>query len=203
MVGLASATSLQTKLKQQRWLQLLETAESLRFLSGNPRFTTRTSQIHLHSMKLVRWILILEYTRKTKVVTADEITRIKKEIMSGSVANPNVGVISAQELQRIRQEAVIHTAAEKIAQQKILAEQMQQQQAKATAKKKYMQDLASEAQSLLGPELSDLQQEDLQKQSALRKNAEQVANENRDEVKYMNQLVETDLPRSHTQKSRW
>lgn len=145
-----------------------------------------------------------EYARKAKVVTADEINRIKKEILSGSVADPNVGVISAQELQRIRQEAIIHTAAEKIAQQKILAEQMQQQQAKATAKKKYMQDLASEAQSQLGPELSDLQQEDLQKQSALRKNAEQVANENRDEVKYMNQLVDSRVTlRSPMQRWRW
>lgn len=88
----------------------------------------------------------------------------------------------------MRQEAVIHTQAEKDAQQKILNEQLEKQQAKGQAKRKRMMELEAEKKKL-APALSDLEKEDLQKKSALRKRAEELTNENRDEVKKMNQLV--------------
>lgn len=122
------------------------------------------------------------------MATADDIVRIRKEVINGSCHNPDVAVISAHELQRMKHESVILTKAELIAHQKIEAEQLEQQNAKALAKKKRMIELEQEKKKT-DPILSDIEREDLEKQGASRKKAEEFENENRDEVKKMNQMV--------------
>ena len=102
--------------------------------------------------------------------------------------NPDVAIIPAHELQRMKQEAVVASAAELEAQRKIAKEQIDQQQAIAKAKAKRMMELADERKASQPP--TDLEIEDEAKLSALRKKAEEIHNENRDEVKKMNQLVD-------------
>ena len=130
----------------------------------------------------------LEYKRKTAVPTADAITRIRKEVIAGKCTNPEVAVLSAHELQRMKQQSKILTKEERIAQQKLYAEQEEKQQAKGQAKRKKMLELEQEMR-LAAPPLTDMEREDLEKKGALRKNAEEIHNENRDEVKKMNQLI--------------
>ena len=120
--------------------------------------------------------------------TADELNRIRKEVIKGSCKNPDVTVIPASDLQRIKMEAKIQTAAEREATQKIANEQAELQHATAKTKQKKMKELEEE-RLRLAPPLSDLEKEDLEKASALRKRAAELHNENRDEVKHMNQLV--------------
>ena len=96
------------------------------------------------------------------------------------------------DLQRIKHSAKILTKEEKIAQQKILAEQEEKQQSRAQAKKQKMIELEQEKKRV-APVLSDIEREDIDKRDAAKKRAEEIMNENRDEVKHMNQLVNEKL----------
>lgn len=103
-------------------------------------------------------------------------------------------MLSAHELQRMKQEAKILTKSEREAQRKIMAEQLETQQAEVMAKRKRMQTM-DELRLKTAPPLSDLEKEDLEKATSLKNRAEEIYNENRDEVKKMNQIVGLHLSR--------
>jgi len=133
-----------------------------------------------------------EYKKREKIATADDVRKIRKEVIQGTCKNPDVAVITGMDLQRIKHSAKILTKEEKIAQQKILAEQEEKQQSRAQAKKQKMIELEQEKKRV-APVLSDIEREDIDKRDAAKKRAEEIMNENRDEVKHMNQLVSEKL----------
>lgn len=91
----------------------------------------------------------------------------------------------------------MQTAAEREAAQKIAREQAEAQQASLKAKQARMKSLEAE-RLRTAPPLSDLEKEDLEKKGVLRNRANQLKNENKDEVKKMNQLVSEFYSRSTT-----
>ena len=134
------------------------------------------------------------YKRQSRTATAQELGKIRREVIKGSCKNPEVAVLSAHELQRMKQEAKILTKSEREAQRKIMAEQLETQQAEVMAKRKRMQTM-DELRLKTAPPLSDLEKEDLEKATSLKNRAEEIYNENRDEVKKMNQIVGLHLSR--------
>ena len=52
--------------------------------------------------------------------TADEITRIRKEVSAGRCASPDVTVLSAHELKRIKHESAVFSKEQLLAQKKRL-----------------------------------------------------------------------------------
>lgn len=88
----------------------------------------------------------------------------------------------------MQKEAVVVTNEELYEQRKIIDEQRQKQQAKALAKKKRM-IMLEEEKKRTAPELNDLELEEQEKRVTLKAKAQEQMNEQLDEVKYMNQMV--------------
>jgi len=132
-------------------------------------------------------------TRKTTKVQVDderkraEIEKIKEQVLQGTVANPDVIIIPQSDLQRMRNEALIMTKEEQMQQKLILDEQKEKQQAAAKAKKDRMMQLEAEKKKYVP--LTEGEQEDLMKANTLKNRAEEMMNENLDEVKHMNQMI--------------
>jgi len=81
--------------------------------------------------------------RFAQVVRQDpnEVERLRKEVLTGTVTDPNLVIINEKELARMKKEAVIVTLDERLQQNKILEEQKEKQQSAAMAKKKKMMEL--------------------------------------------------------------
>ena len=129
-----------------------------------------------------------EYKTREKPMTPGGMAKIRREVIKGSCKNPDVAVLPASELQRIKHQTQIQTAAERQAASKLAGEQADLQQATNKAKAKRMQDLEADRQRV-APKLSDLEREDLEKRGTLVRRAEEIKNENKDEVKQMNQII--------------
>lgn len=113
---------------------------------------------------------------------------MRKEVSAGKCKSPDVTVLSAHELKRIKHESAVFSKEQLIAQKKIEDEQKQMQFSQALARKKKMLEIEDERRRT-APVLTPMEVEDQDKMSALKKNAEHIHNENRDEVKKMNQLI--------------
>lgn len=114
--------------------------------------------------------------------------KIRKEVLTGKCKHPEVAVLTAAELQRMRKEAVIVTHDELVQRKKIAEEQREKQQALAKAKKERMMKLEEEKKRN-APLRNEFEIEEAEKRTALQKKAQRLLDENLDEVKEMKKLV--------------
>lgn len=117
-----------------------------------------------------------------------EVERIRKEVLTGKCKHPEVAVLTAAELQRMRKEAVIVTHEELVQRRKIAEEQREKQQALAKAKKERMMKLEDEKKRN-APLRNEFEIEASEKRTALQNKAQRLLDENLDEVKEMKKLV--------------
>jgi len=117
----------------------------------------------------------------------EEIQKITQEVRKGEVTNPNAIVIPHSELLRMKNNAVITTKEEQLYQKKILEEQNEKQQAAAKAKKQRMLEIEAERKKNIPP--TETQIEEKMKSDSLQSRAQELLNEQRDEVKHMNQMM--------------
>lgn len=108
--------------------------------------------------------------------------------MQGRVTNPNVAIITASDLQRMRKEAVLITKDELSKMRHIADEQKEKQQTVAKAKKQRMTKIEDEKRRQ-APVLDEFAKEELQKNDQLKMKAKKAADRNFDEVKEMEQMV--------------
>lgn len=116
-----------------------------------------------------------------------EIEKLQNELKTGEIKNPNAIVISQSELARMKNNAITLTTDERLHQQKILEEQNEKMMAAAKAKKQKMLELEAERKKEAKPSESELNEH--AKGTGLRNKAEELLNEQRDEVKHMNHLI--------------
>jgi hypothetical protein len=117
----------------------------------------------------------------------EERRRVAQEILKGDTKVTNATILSQDELLRIKNSCVIMSKEEEIQQKRILEEQKEKQQAAAKAKKQKM--LAIEETRKTMVPLTDMEEETKHKNNALATRAEEIHNENLDEVKNMNQML--------------
>jgi len=118
----------------------------------------------------------------------EAIQKLQQEIRTGgNVTNPNAIVIPKSELLRMKNNAAIQTKEEQLHQKKILEEQNEKQQAAAKAKKQRMLEIEAEKKKNVPANPSDI--EDQIKSDTLQSRAQQLLNEQKDEVKHMNQMI--------------
>jgi hypothetical protein len=117
----------------------------------------------------------------------EEIQKLTAEVRNGEVTNPNAIIISQTELQRMKNCAVVTTKEEQLHQKRILEEQNEKQQAAAKAKKQRMLEIEAERRKNIPP--SETEIEEKIKNETLQTRAQQLLNEQKDEVKHMNQMT--------------
>lgn len=108
--------------------------------------------------------------------------------MAGNYNHPNVAVITSSDLQRMRKEAVLITNDELAQMRQIAGEQREKQQTLAKAKKERMIKMEQEKRKR-APVMDEFQQEELDQNNQLKNKARLALEENYDEVKAMNQMV--------------
>ncbi|CAI2366155.1 unnamed protein product [Moneuplotes crassus] len=117
-------------------------------------------------------------------VSAAELRRIRGQAEKG--LKPDAVIIPKTELDRIRGSTKIVTNEEAKLTKKVLDEQKGQQRAAANARKKRMQVLDQERAAKLPP--TDFQREATQKKQGLLSKAQNALDEEKDDVKHMNQM---------------
>lgn len=108
--------------------------------------------------------------------------------MTGNCKRPDVAVLTAADLARMKKESVITTNEQMLQMRKIAEEQREKQQTLARAKKQRMMKLEEEKRRNQAPQ-NEFEIEEAQNRSALQRKAKRMMDENLDEVKHMNQLV--------------
>jgi len=122
--------------------------------------------------------------------TEGQQVRIKKiiqESRKGGPGSPNAIVISQAELLRMRNSAVVMSKEDLLQQKKIMEEQNEKQQAAANAKRQKMMEIEAERRKNIPP--SEAEMETAMKNEALKAKAHLLLNEERDDVKQMNQMM--------------
>jgi len=117
----------------------------------------------------------------------EEIKKITEEVKKGELKNPNAVIITHSDLLRMKNNAVITTKEDQLQQKRILEEQNEKQMAAAKAKKQKMLEIEAERKKNIPP--SDSEVEDQMKSNSLHSRAQQLINEQMDEVKHMNQMT--------------
>jgi hypothetical protein len=118
------------------------------------------------------------------IVSVHDLRRIREQTEKGQKADAII--IGKTELDRIRNSTTIVTREEVKQTKKMLDEQKDQQRAAAKARKKRMLTLDQERSSKLAP--SDYQILSQKKKEGLLQNAQDILDEEKDDVKHMNQM---------------
>eukprot|EP01017_Pseudomicrothorax_dubius_P042904 TRINITY_DN7068_c0_g1_i3.p1 TRINITY_DN7068_c0_g1~~TRINITY_DN7068_c0_g1_i3.p1 ORF type:complete len:532 (-),score=244.84 TRINITY_DN7068_c0_g1_i3:113-1708(-) len=117
----------------------------------------------------------------------EEAKAIAKRVRDGDFSHPEVMVLPASEIERMRNEAIIISKEEELNQKMILAEQKEKQQAAAKARKQRMQEM--EEQRKKAEPLSEIAAETQAKNELLLNKAQEAMLAQTDEVKHMNQMM--------------
>lgn len=119
-------------------------------------------------------------------VNQEEIFKIKSKVMAGTVPE-NASVIPLTEIQRMKAAAVLKSKEQELSEQKILAEQKEQQRAAAKARKDRMMQLENERQK--AAPLTESEKEQKERDKFFKDRARQILDQEFDQVKEMNQMV--------------
>jgi len=124
------------------------------------------------------------------LTTEDQQQRIRNlinEVRRGGPMTPSATIIPQSELARMKNSAAILTKEELLQQKKIFEEQTEKQQAAAKAKKQKMMEIEAERRKNLPP--TEIELEKKFKDESLRSKAKKLLNEEKDDVKTMNQMM--------------
>jgi hypothetical protein len=119
------------------------------------------------------------------VISLNELRRIRQQTEKGE--KPDAIVIPKTELDRIKGSTKIVTKEEQKLTKKMLDEQKEQQRGAAKARKKRMLAMDQERASKLPP--TEYQRQTQKKKEGLLQNAQDALDEEKDDVKHMNQMV--------------
>ena len=123
---------------------------------------------------------------KPMAVSQEEIQKIKSKVLSGSVPD-NTSVITLSELHRMKAAAKLKSKEEELSEQKIWAEQKEQQRAAAIARKDRMMQLENERQK--AAPLTESEKEQKERDKFFKDRARQILDQEYDQVKELNQMV--------------
>jgi len=116
-----------------------------------------------------------------------DVQQLTQKARTGQPLPPNAIIISPTDLQRMKNSAAIATKEELMQQRRLLEEQNEKQMAAARAKRQRMIEIEAEKRKNIPVNQSDI--EDQLRREALQNRAQQLLNEQKDEVKHMNQMV--------------
>ena len=119
-------------------------------------------------------------------MSQQEIKKITSKVLAGTVPE-NASVIPISEIQRMKAAAVLKTREEELSEQKIIAEQKEQQRAAAKARKDRMMQLENERQK--AAPLTESEKEQKERDKFFKDRAKQMLDQEFDQVKEMNQMV--------------
>ena len=119
------------------------------------------------------------------VVSMQDLRKIREQTEKGQKAD--AVIIPKNELERIKGSTKITTKEEQKQSKKMLEEQKEKQRSAANARKKRMMAMDQERASKVPP--SEYQQEQNKKKEGLLQKAQDELDEEKDEVKHMNQMV--------------
>lgn len=119
------------------------------------------------------------------VISKDELRRIREQTEKGLQADALI--MPKTELERIRGSTRIVTKEEEKLTKKMLNEQKEQQRGAAKARKKRMQEMDKERASKIPP--TEYQKQQAKKTNGLLQKAQDVLDEEKDDVKHMNQMM--------------
>jgi len=117
----------------------------------------------------------------------ERIKKLIQDFRKGGPNSPSAIIISQSELSRMKNSAAIRSKEELIQQKKLLVEQNEKQHAAAKAKKQKMMEIEAERRKNLPP--SEAEMETTMKNQTLQSRAQQLLNEEMDDVKQMNQMM--------------
>jgi len=115
------------------------------------------------------------------------IKSIISNVRKTDLASPNSITIGQSELQRIKNSTSVVTKEDLIQHRKMLEEQNERKLAAAKAKKQRMLEIEAEKKKSIPP--SELEMEATMKNETLKGRAKELLNEEKDEVKHMNQMM--------------
>lgn len=124
------------------------------------------------------------------LTTEDQQYRIKKiidDVRKGKQLDPQATIVAKSELIRMKNAAAILTKEEILQQKKIHEEQTEMQQAAAKARKQKMMEIEAERRKNIPP--SEIELEKKMKADSLKDRAKALLDEERDDVKHMNQMM--------------
>jgi hypothetical protein len=119
------------------------------------------------------------------VISADELRKIREQTEKGLQADALI--MPKTELDRIRGSTKIVTKEEEKQTKKMLGEQKEQQRGAAKARKKRMQEMDKDRASKIPP--NEYQRAQKKKTQGLLQKAQDVLDEEKDDVKHMNQMM--------------
>jgi len=117
----------------------------------------------------------------------ERIKKLIQDFRKGGPNSPNAIIISQSDLSRMKKSASIRTKEELLQQKKLLLEQNEKQHAAAKAKKQKMLEIEADRKKNLPP--SEAEMEATMKNETLQSRAQQLLNEEMDDVKQMNQMM--------------
>ena len=119
------------------------------------------------------------------IVSVNELRKIRNQTEKG--LQKDAIILNKSELDRIRQASKITTKDQELQQKQIANEQKEQQRITHEARKKRMRQMDKERTNKLPP--SDFQVDETAKKQGLLNNAQKELDEQKDDVKTMNQMV--------------
>jgi len=131
-----------------------------------------------------------KYLTLDNLSTESQQERIKKlmsDVRKGGLNSPHSVIISQSELLRMKNSAQFVTKEQLIQQKRLLEEQQEKLHAAARAKKQRMLEIEAEKKKTIPPTESEM--ETTFKNDSLKERAKLLMNEDKDEVKSMNQMM--------------
>jgi len=116
-----------------------------------------------------------------------DVQELTQKARTGQALPANAIIISPSDLQRMKNSAAIATKEELMQQRRLLEEQNEKQMAAARAKRQRMIEIEAEKRKNIPVNQADVDEQ--LRREALQNRAQQLLNEQKDEVKHMNQMV--------------